>query len=341
MSKWQYTKGLHDLGRGCFAYLQPDGSWGWSNAGLIVSGDQTLLVDTLFDLPLTAEMLATMRDAVPAARRIEKLVNTHANGDHTFGNQLVEGADIIACRACADEYAVWSPSHFLKIAADWKNNGDGGAFFYEAMGSKFDWRGLVDTPPTTVFDQTMELTVGDKKLVLTHLGPAHTRGDVLVHVPGDRILYTGDLLFVGGHPVIWEGPIGNWIKTCDYILGLDVDVIVPGHGPISEKPAVRDLKSYFEYIASEARSAFRQWRTVRSRGPENQPRSFRFVARSRADDHQRRVALSGVLRRKEAAGAHAAIRRHEAMARPGRARARSRGAQQDAVGEASGAQGRN
>lgn len=252
MSKWQYTKGLHDLGRGCFAYLQPDGSWGWSNAGLIVSGDQTLLVDTLFDLPLTAEMLATMRDTVPAARRIEKLVNTHANGDHTFGNQLVEGADIIACRACTNEYAEWSPSHFLKIAADWKNNGDGGAFFYEAMGSKFDWRGLVDTPPTTVFDQTMELTVGDKKLVLTHLGPAHTRGDVLVHVPGDRILYTGDLLFVGGHPVIWEGPIGNWIKTCDYILGLDVDVIVPGHGPISEKPAVRDLKSYFEYIASEA-----------------------------------------------------------------------------------------
>jgi glyoxylase-like metal-dependent hydrolase (beta-lactamase superfamily II) len=189
MAKWQYTKGLHDLGRGCFAYLQPDGSWGWSNAGLITSGDQTLLVDTLFDLPLTAEMLATMRDAVPAARRIEKLVNTHANGDHTFGNQLVEGADIIACRACADEYAEWSPSHFLKIAADWKNSGDGGAFFYEAMGSKFDWRGLVDTPPTTVFDQTMELTVGDKKLVLTHLGPAHTRGDVLVHVPADRILY--------------------------------------------------------------------------------------------------------------------------------------------------------
>jgi glyoxylase-like metal-dependent hydrolase (beta-lactamase superfamily II) len=91
---------------------------------------------------------------------------------------------------------------------------------------------------------------------LTHLGSAHTRGDILVHVPADRILYTGDLLFVGGHPVIWEGPIGNWIKACDYILGLDVDVIVPGHGPISEKPAVRELKAYFEYIAAEARRHF-------------------------------------------------------------------------------------
>ena len=128
MAKWQYTKGLHDIGRGCFAYLQPDGSWGWSNAGLITDGDQTLFVDTLFDLPLTSAMLKTMRDAVPAARNIKKLINTHANGDHTFGNQLVEGAEIIACRECADEYGEWAPSQFSAFAANWKQLGDGGAF---------------------------------------------------------------------------------------------------------------------------------------------------------------------------------------------------------------------
>jgi cyclase len=256
MSKWQYTKGLHDLGRGSFAYLQPDGSWGWSNAGLVSDGEETLLVDTLFDLPLTAQMLKTMRDAVPAARSIKKLINTHANGDHTFGNQLIEGAEIIACRECAEEYGEWAPSQFKAFAANWKNFGEGGAFFHEVMGGVFDWRGLVDTPPTSMFDKTMEVKVGGKRLVLTHLGTAHTRGDILVHLPAERILYTGDLLFVGGHPVIWEGPIGNWIKICDYILALDVDVIVPGHGPISEKRAVRELKSYFEHIAQEARRHF-------------------------------------------------------------------------------------
>jgi len=256
MSKWQYSKGLHDIGRSCFAYLQPDGSWGWSNAGLVTDGDQTLLVDTLFDLPLTAQMLKSMRDAVPAARHIRKLINTHANGDHTFGNQLVEGAEIIACRACAEEYAETPPEAFALRAAMWKQAGEGGAFFHELMGSRFDWRGLVNTPPTTVFDNTMEVTVGNKRLVLTHLGSAHTRGDVLVHVPADRILFSGDLLFVGGHPVLWEGPIENWIKACNYILSLDVDVIVPGHGPISEKPAVCELKAYFEYIAAETRRHF-------------------------------------------------------------------------------------
>ena len=96
MAKWQYTRGLHDLGNGLWAYLLPDGSWGWSNAGLIVDGDRTLLVDTLFDLKLTAEMLESMRRSIPAAARIGTLVNTHHNGDHTFGNQLVGGAQIIA-----------------------------------------------------------------------------------------------------------------------------------------------------------------------------------------------------------------------------------------------------
>lgn len=63
--KWQYTKGLHDLGNHCYAWLQPDGGWGLSNAGLIVDGDQTLLVDTLFDLAHTREMLAAYRIVAP------------------------------------------------------------------------------------------------------------------------------------------------------------------------------------------------------------------------------------------------------------------------------------
>ena len=81
------------------AYLQPDGSWGWSNAGLVVDGDASLLVDTLFDLRLTGEMLDAMRRATPAAAAIDVVVNTHANGDHCWGNQLVRDAEIVGSRA--------------------------------------------------------------------------------------------------------------------------------------------------------------------------------------------------------------------------------------------------
>src|SRR5260370_7737799 len=81
MSKWSYTKGLHDLGNSVYAYLQPDGTWGWSNAGLITDGEASLLVDTLFDLKLTQEMLNTIRPSVPSTTRIHIVVNTPATVD--------------------------------------------------------------------------------------------------------------------------------------------------------------------------------------------------------------------------------------------------------------------
>jgi glyoxylase-like metal-dependent hydrolase (beta-lactamase superfamily II) len=256
MRRWRYTKGLHDLGNGCFAYLQPDGSWGWSNAGLISDHEQTLLVDTLFDLKLTAEMLGQMRTAVPAARSIGRLVNTHSNGDHTFGNQLVAGAEIIGSRACAEEMQERPAEELAQLQKNWRKLGDAGAFLHEVMGSRFKWDDVVNTPPTRVFDDELQLEVGDKDVLLKTVGPAHTRGDVLVHVPQDRTVFTGDILFVEGHPVLWAGPVDNWVAACDLILAWDVETVVPGHGPITDKSGVQAMKDYLLYIKAEARRRF-------------------------------------------------------------------------------------
>ena len=105
----EYRHGLVELGDGCLAYLQPDGGWGWSNAGLVVGDGGSLLVDTLFDLRLTQEMLDAMAP-VTATAPIATLVNTHANGDHCYGNQLVDHAEIIATTAAAHEMTDVPPS---------------------------------------------------------------------------------------------------------------------------------------------------------------------------------------------------------------------------------------
>ena len=81
-----YSLGLHEIADGVWAYLQPDGGWGWSNAGLIESRGETLLIDTLMGLDITRDMLSEMRRKVPAAVHIQRLVNTHANPDHVLGN---------------------------------------------------------------------------------------------------------------------------------------------------------------------------------------------------------------------------------------------------------------
>ncbi len=255
MVKWQYTKGLHEVGNGLYAYLLPDGGWCWSNAGLIVDGDQTLLVDTLFDLPMTGDMLDTMRDAVPAAKRIEKLVNTHANADHTWGNQLVNTAEIIASTGCAEEFDHFLPETLLEMMGQTKELGVLGEFLEHCF-SPFDIRGIELTPPTTTFSDEKTITVGDRTVELYSVGPAHTRGDLLVYLPEDRLMFSGDILFVGGHPVIWDGPIDNWRAACDKILGMDVDVIVPGHGPVAGKEEVRRFRSYLDEMEFEARKRF-------------------------------------------------------------------------------------
>src|SRR3954447_9563540 len=100
---------LVEVGDDCHAYLQGDGGWGWSNAGLIVGDGTSMLVDTLFDLRLNAEMLTAM-DAVTAAAPLATGVNRHANGDHCYGNELVRGAEIVASSAAADEMSHVPPA---------------------------------------------------------------------------------------------------------------------------------------------------------------------------------------------------------------------------------------
>jgi cyclase len=250
-----YTQGLHEVGDGVYAYLQPDGGWGWSNAGLVVDGDASLLVDTLFDLRLTADMLDAMRAATPAAATVDTLVNTHANGDHCFGNELVAGARIVASAASAKEMDDAPPEllgSFVKAAPDL---GEVGAYIESIFGS-FEFDGITLTPPTDTFENELELTVGDRTVQLYDLGPAHTRGDVIAHLPDEEVVFTGDLLFNGGHPVVWAGPVANWIGACDRIVALDATTVVPGHGPVTDNGAVVELRDYLTYLTDEARARY-------------------------------------------------------------------------------------
>jgi len=246
-----YERGLSEVGDRVFAWLQPDGGWGWSNAGLIVDGEDTLLVDTLFDLRLTREMLDAMSRAVPAAATIGTVVNTHANGDHCYGNQLVASSQIVSSTKAAEEMAHVPPSVIANMVT--ASASTPVADYVRRIFGAFDFNGITLTLPTRTFDGQLDLMIGDTEARLIELGPAHTAGDVVVEVPARRVLFSGDLLFIGGHPIIWAGPVGNWVQALDRMLGMEVDVIVPGHGPITDKAGVAALRAYFVELEAAAR----------------------------------------------------------------------------------------
>ena len=273
-----YSRGLHEIADGVWAWLQPDGSWGLSNAGLVVDGEASLLVDTLFDVPLTRVMLDAMRRATAAAATLDVVVNTHANGDHCWGNQLCDDARIVASRRAAEEMLRLDPAlvaTLVKVSRLGAKTGavgrrlgallsrvgvqklgavlQGSDLILRAFGS-FDFGSVRLTPPTETFEERLRLQVGDTAVELYEVGPAHTTGDVIAHVPDRDVVFTGDILFVDAHPIVWEGPVSNWIAACDRILELKTAAIVPGHGPLAEPSDVRRTQQYLRYLYDEAKA---------------------------------------------------------------------------------------
>lgn len=249
---------LREIGEGVFAYLQ-HGSWGYSNAGLIRGHNSSLLVDTLYDLTLTRRMLSELQ-RVTGAAAISSVVNTHANGDHCWGNQAVTHARIISSKATADEMLELKPklmatlvgiarflhgSRSARRAAELlaragvKPMGylaEGAELIVEAFGT-FDFGAVQLRVPDTTFEGQLKLDIAGKRVQLIEVGPAHTRGDVIVYLPSDRVVYTGDILFIDSHPIMWAGPVANWIAACDRIWSWKWTSWCPVTGRSLTKPA--------------------------------------------------------------------------------------------------------
>ena len=263
----RFEGGLTELGPGVHGWLQPNGLLGESNAGLVVGDGASLLVDTLWDPPLTRRMLAAIAPLVADAP-IATVVNTHSDGDHWWGNQEVEGAEIVATDAAAAIMRGQSPAEMRRFGAlaaalrragslpiPYPRRGDVAtiaAYVSEAL-APFAFGDVRLVPPTRTFSGELRLEVGGREVHLIEVGPAHTAGDLIVWVPDARIAIAADILFIGVTPIMWAGPVERWIAALERLLDLGAERFLPGHGPVCGPEEVSLLLDYWRRLDDDAR----------------------------------------------------------------------------------------
>ncbi|MFG3280754.1 MBL fold metallo-hydrolase [Streptomyces sp. NPDC048111] len=223
-------------------------TWGMANCVVVAGGSETLVVDTPYTAPLTRALIDAARRVSGPGARVSTVVNTHANGDHSYGNALFPDAEIISTDAnlahlCAEP----TPAQLQGLLDGCRADVEFERYLLNHFG-RYDYAGLQLTPPTRTFSGLLDLVVGSTPVELHEVGPAHTVGDLIVHLPHSQVVCAGDVLFIGDVPVHWAGPLSGVVDACQKILDLDPRVVVPGHGPLVGQAEVRTYMDYMEEL---------------------------------------------------------------------------------------------
>jgi len=201
-----------------------------ANAGIVIGKDGVLVVDTLISAKEGERFLADIRKVTD--KPIRYVVNTHTHLDHALGNCVFAklGATVISHEADRN-YLAANGAGLLQRAADYGLKPE-------------DMAGTEIAVPTLAFSDQMLLDLGGEEVRLIRTAPSHTAGSLVVYLPARKILFAGDILFTDFHPFLADGDFNGWIQTIDRLLAMDVEKVVPGHGPLSGKKDLREMKEY-------------------------------------------------------------------------------------------------
>lgn len=242
---------LHEIAAGVWAWIQPDGSWWVNNAGAITAAGRTLVVDTCATEERTRRFLDTLAHATQDAP-VAMAVNTHAHGDHTYGNCLLPTATTLIGHVHMRQDLLDDPVI------------DGCPPAWDLLPA---WGAVTRRVPDLTITGSSVVHLGDRRIELHHPGHvAHTRGDLVAWVPDERVLFTGDLLFHQLTPLAFQGSIDGARRSLEWIAAFEPAHVVPGHGPLTTETSLGDVLDqhdrYYRLILDAARRGLRAGRSA-------------------------------------------------------------------------------
>jgi len=253
-----------------------------ANVAVIVNDRDVMIVDNGTTPAATRALLQDLKTITDKPVRYQ--VNTHYHYDHTDGNQVFapdvqiighENArrDILTLKVLErDPYVNFAhvrlPARIAGLKKQIASERDAQAVATLEGQLRVELElveGLKEirpTPPNTVFSRTLTLFRGEREIRLLFLGRGHTTGDIVVHLPRERIIATGDLL-QSALPFMGDGYFDEWVATIDEVKKLDFTVVLPGHGaPITDRATIEAFQGYVRDLTAQATTLRKQGLTV-------------------------------------------------------------------------------
>ena len=224
------------------------------NPSFVVTRDGVVVIDT----PQLPTRAVKMREVAEEHGPIRYLINTEHHVDHIFGNYYFKGAGaVVHHRGVFENFMVPTPEldPFDYAAEAIPSDDPDGAELLPSRDQYYEDlnKGAV------VFDRDLELRVGGQTFHLIHT-PGHTPGQVAVYVPSERVVFTGDTVFSECQTWLMTSNVKQWMASLAVVEDLDVDRIIPGHGPVTTPRYLATQRAVLlEWLSAVAAAVAEGW----------------------------------------------------------------------------------
>ncbi len=246
---------LQELVRGVFAAVAVDGGWAICNAGVVDLGEQTLVFDTFVNQDAASDLKQAAEKLT--GNPVSTVINSHWHSDHIKGNQCFTGAQIVSTAKTVEVMATIKRRYETDVESIRKGlekelaavlaGPDGPDKVLDEGYKRGHLAGLPTlryTLPSLTFEDHMSFDGRDRRAEAITYGGGHTVSDVVLHLPEERIVFLGDLLFIDYQPYLSDGNAEELLRILDRIEALDAKTLVPGHGPVGTPKDISPVKDY-------------------------------------------------------------------------------------------------